>query len=75
MSNNRTVKKQKKQLIHDYYEIVSPSIKPKRIFIIKDVLGLDQRFEVFTPYKTNGGTMTSNTTPFITQSNTSTINA
>lgn len=75
MSNNRTVKKQKKQLVHDYYEIVSPTIKPKRILITKDVMGLDQRFEVFTLYKTNGGTMTSNTTPYITQSNNNTINA
>ena len=75
MSNNRTIKKQKKQLVHDYYEIVSPTIKPKRILITKDVLGLNEVFEVFTLYKTNGGTMTSNTTPYLTQSNTNIINA
>ena len=65
MSSNKAAKKGKKQLVHDYYTIVSPTTKPKRIIITKEVIEVNQPFEIFTLYKTNGGTTTSNNTTYL----------
>lgn len=75
MTTKRATKKQKKQLVQDYYNIVSPTVKTKRIIITKEQVGVEQNFEVFTLYKKNVWTKTSNTTPFIGESNTNTANA
>lgn len=75
MSNNRATKKQKKQLIYDYQNIVTPNTKPKRGFLAKDLMHINQNFEVFTLYKTNTGTITSNSTTYITRTNTIFLNA
>jgi hypothetical protein len=69
MSNNRTTKKQKKQLVHDYQMILSPNTRPKSILLTKNVGYSEQAFEVFTLYKTNGGTMTSNKTTYLSKTN------
>ena len=75
MSNNRTAKKQKKQLVNDYHMIVSPLSKPRPILITKELTRIEQSFEVFTLYKTNGGTVTSNKTIYLTERSKETINA
>ena len=75
MPSNKTAKKEKKQLVHDYYAIVSPTTKPKRIIISKELIEVNQPFEVFTLYKTNGGTKTTNTTTYLAEPQSKILNA
>lgn len=75
MSNNRTAKKQKNQLVIDYQLILSPLSKPRPILVTKELTRTEQPFEVFTLYKTNGGTMTSNKTTYLTEPLKETLNA
>ena len=75
MPSYKVFKKQTKQLVSEYYDIVLPNVKTKRVIISKNLIPFDQRFEIFSLYSTDEWAMTSNTTPYIETINTELENA
>ncbi|HRK26721.1 MAG TPA: hypothetical protein PK239_05450 [Chitinophagales bacterium] len=75
MLSKRKAKKKQKQLIRDYYGIVSPDINLKHIVISKDIVDVEQNFEFFSLYKRNAQTITSNKTVFINELNENMVDA